>query len=41
MKLKDPFETTLELKTKIGSSMEKIARIIHKWEVVEVSDDSD
>ena len=38
MKLKDPYEASVEVKSKIGSRMESLFSIAHKWEVIESID---
>ena len=40
MKLKDPYETRIEVKSKIGSRMESLVLLVHKWEVIEMIDNS-
>ncbi|CAO1404858.1 unnamed protein product [Diamesa tonsa] len=36
IKVEDPFETTIEIKSKINGRLEKIATISHQWEILEI-----
>ena len=40
MKLKDPYETRIEVKSKIGSRMESLFLLAIKWEIIESIDNS-
>ncbi|CAO1393357.1 unnamed protein product [Diamesa hyperborea] len=40
IQVNDPFDTTVKVSSKNGGRLENLATISHKWEVVEISDDS-